>query len=78
MRTTLYIDDGLLRKIKKTATSEGQTFTAFTENALREALARRAAQKKTQPAKLNTFKGTGLLPGVDLNDSAALLEHMEP
>jgi hypothetical protein len=41
------------------------------------ALARRAAQKKTLPAELKTFKGTGLLPGIDLNDSAAMLEQIE-
>ena len=77
MRTTLYIDDALLKKTKEIAIAEGQSFTSFTEEALREAIARRASQKKIQPDALKTFKGQGLLPGVDLNDSANLLDAME-
>ena len=77
MRTTLYIETDLLRKAKKIATSEGQTFTAFAENALREAIARRAKQKKIQPAELKKFCGNGLMPGVDHHDSVALLAVME-
>jgi hypothetical protein len=37
----------------------------------------RAAEAKQTPVELTTFGGGGLLPGVDLDDSAGLLDLME-
>ena len=76
MRTTLNLDDQLLRQAKKLAAESGQTLTSLFEDALRERLARRgAAQRK--PVRLKTFGTGGVQPGIDLNDSAALLDAME-
>jgi hypothetical protein len=47
------------------------------EDALREALARRPARGRDRRTELPTFAGGRLLPGVDLDDNAALLELME-
>lgn len=55
----------------------GCTLTAVLEDALREALARRRAHVRTKPIRLKIVKGGGVRPGVDLDDSASLLDLME-
>ncbi len=77
MRTTVRLDDELLSEIRKVAVSRGMTLTAVLDEALREMLARRARTEAAEPPSLPIFKGRGLQPGVDLDDSAALLELME-
>ena len=77
MRTTVRLDEHLLAEAKKRAAESGRTLTAVLEDALREALARRAPRGKPARVRLKTFKGDGLRPGVDLDDSAALLDTME-
>jgi hypothetical protein len=72
MRTTVRLDENLLREAKGYAAATGRTLTAVIEDALREALARRHKCTERSRVRLRTFKGTGLQPGVDLDDSAAL------
>jgi len=76
MRTTVRLDPDLLTAAKKHAAASGSTLTALLEQALREALARRGTKAITRPLRLKTCKGSGLRAGVDLDDSAALLELM--
>ena len=76
MRTTVRLDDHLLASAKRRAADTGQTLTAVIENALRRDLAERRPEA-AEPVALPTFKGNGTLPGVDLHDSAALLDIME-
>ena len=76
MRTTIHLPDDLLAQAKRAALESGTTLTAVIEEALRERLARRG-NPVTSPVELTTFGGSGLRPGVDLDDSAALLELME-
>ncbi|MGQ0651940.1 MAG: YlcI/YnfO family protein [Betaproteobacteria bacterium] len=77
MRTTVRLDPHLLAAAKKRAAESGRTLTAVLEDALREALARRAPAARAKRLRLKTVKGGGPRRGVDLDDSAALLEHME-
>jgi hypothetical protein len=77
MRTTVRIDEGLLREAKLQAARRGTTLTAIIEDALRESLARQHHVQQREPVRLVTFGGQGLHPGVDLDDSAALLDLME-
>ncbi len=77
MRTTVRLDDDLLRAVKRYAAERQLTLTAVLEQALREMLALRQKLERRQPVRLPTFKGRGLQSGVDLNDSAALLNLME-
>lgn len=77
MRTTVRLDDELLAEVKKLAASRGMTLTAVLDEALREMLARRSREGPAVAPRLPTFAGRGLQPGVDLDDSAALLELME-
>ena len=77
MRTTIRLDDQLLKKTKQLAAKRGKTLTAVIEDALRETLARQKENDQREPVKLPVFQGQGLQAGVDLDDSAALLELME-
>lgn len=76
MRTTIHIDDHLFAEIKGIAADTGKTLAAVIQDALRESLSRRRATER--PAvDLPLFRGTGVMPGVDLNDSATLLDLMK-
>lgn len=77
MRTTIRLDDQLLKEAKTSAVSSGQTLTQFISDALRESLSRRARRPQRRRITLPTSGGGGLMPGVDISDSAALLDIME-
>lgn len=77
MRTTIRLDEELLAQVKQLAVRTGRTLTAVIEDALRRTLADVKRPKKHPPAKLPTFRGDGLQPGVDLDDTAALLSLMD-
>lgn len=77
MRTTIRIDNELLAEAKKLAAESRKSLTAVIEDALREILSRKKRQGQIKPLTLTTFKGKGIQPGVDLDDSAALLDLME-
>lgn len=77
MRTTIRIDDDLLAEAKRRALASGRTLTAFLEEALRRSLAPPPSAAHRGPVRLHTVAGEGLQAGVDLDDSAALLDRME-
>jgi len=64
-------------RLKKLAAESGTTLTALIQDALREALARRRRTPRTRRFELTTFGTGGLQAGVDLDDSAALLDLTE-
>ncbi|HEV2069727.1 MAG TPA: DUF6364 family protein [Acidimicrobiales bacterium] len=76
MRTTLNLDDELIRRAREVAARTGSTLTRMIEDALRQSLERRDSAA-VEPLDLPTVGGRGLQPGVDLDDSASLLELME-
>jgi Arc/MetJ family transcription regulator len=76
MRTTVRLDDHLLADAKKHAAESGKTLTYVLEQALRESLARRSVPGRSKPVRLKTVKGGGVRAGVDLDDSASLLDLM--
>ncbi|GJL53510.1 MAG: antitoxin VapB43 [Nitrospirales bacterium] len=71
------LNDQLLAEAKQHAAKTGCTLTALLEDALRTFLSMNKRSAKTARAKLPTFKGGGLRPGVDLDNSADLLDIME-
>ena len=77
MRTTIRVDDELLREAKMLAAATGRTLAAVVEDALREALSRRSSPRRGEPVRLRTSGGRGLMPGVDLDDSASLRDLMD-
>lgn len=78
IRTTVRLDDSLLRQAKQAAQERGETLTAIIEQGLRLMLAN--AQKRPSRKRLTlpvSRVGGGTLPGVDLSNSAAVLDRME-
>jgi hypothetical protein len=76
MRTTIRLDDDLLTRAKREALERGTTLTAVIEEALRRALAP-GVRATPDDVALPSFRGDGLQPGVDLDDSASLLDVMD-
>jgi hypothetical protein len=77
MRTTIRLDDHLLAEAKERAARQGVTLAAVIEQALRESFGRHQEHHPHRPVTLPTWGHGGLLPGVDLDDSASLLDLME-
>jgi hypothetical protein len=76
MRTTVDLPDELLAQIKRVALASKSTLTQVIQDAVKESLARR----KHRPAPrcdLPVFGESGLQPGVDLDDTSALLDVMD-
>ena len=78
MRTTIRLDDQLMRKAKQVAARTGRTLTAVIEDALRQSLSHSPSAAKPQPIRLIHTGVGGLRPGVDLDHTAELLDVMEP
>jgi hypothetical protein len=78
MRTTIYLPDELLVQAKKLAAESRTSVTALIEDALKERLARRKRSPRSLPVKLTTYGKGGPQPGVDLDDTSALHDLMEP
>lgn len=77
LRTTIRLDERLMEAAKREAARRGETFTALVEEGLRAVMSssREAPRKRiTLPV---SCAGGGTFPGVDLNDSADLLDRME-
>lgn len=77
MRTTVRLDDQLLKSAKRLAHDTGTSLTAVIEDALRQILSRRAVKQPRNRVRLTTVSGCGVHPGVVLDDSSALLDFME-
>jgi hypothetical protein len=77
MRTTIRMNDELLGTAKVAAAASGQTLTAFIEEAVRRQIMARADAGQEVPPRIPIFAGSGTRPGIDLDDSAALLDAME-
>jgi len=75
MRTTVKIDDALLVEAKTRAARSGRTLNEVVEDALREAFARRGGPGRR--VELPVFRSARVMPGVDLDDGAALLDLMD-
>ena len=77
MRTTIRLDSDLMRQLKQLAAETHRTLTAVIQDAVREVISRRKRPKSRSRVKLPTFPGWGLRPGINLDDSADLLDKME-
>jgi hypothetical protein len=77
MRTTITIDDQLLREAKAEAARSNRTLGEIVSDGLRSVLGHRGKPGRQPRTSLVTFKGSGVLPGIDLDDTADLLTRME-
>ena len=79
MRTTLNIDEALMRAARSAAARRGTTLTRVIEDALRrELIQTRTGSRVTFPTSAET--GTGglnLPPEIDLNDTSAVLDYLD-
>lgn len=78
VRTTLSLDDHLVREAKERAAAEGRTLTSLVEEGLRLALHSGAvAASPDERIILPTSGGDGAVPGVDLGDYDQLKDLVE-
>ncbi len=74
MRTTISIDQGLLRRAKSISAANGETLSALIEDALRERLERVAPDAKGDHRPLLVIhKEGGVHPGINLDKTSELL-----
>lgn len=76
MRTTVSIDDEVLRAARVQAAAEGKTLSELATEALRERIARRPRRARERYVPV-TFGEGGVRPGVDLTSNAALRDLMD-
>ncbi|MGH8937899.1 MAG: type II toxin-antitoxin system VapB family antitoxin [Actinomycetes bacterium] len=72
MRTTVNIDDGLLSEARQLAARTRRSLGDVVDDALRVLLVARHAPGRPDRVELPVFGGSGLRPGVDLEDKDGL------
>jgi hypothetical protein len=78
MRTTLSIDDQLLREAKQVALYRGCTLGEVVEQSLRLSLSTQLKRPGKDPfLPIKTYGEGGVQAGVDLSNSVDLLDRME-
>lgn len=77
MRTTVRLDENLLGDAKRHALETGRTLTDLIRDSLVATLERERGTASPRRVRLVTVKGEGVFPGVDLNSSVSVLEHMD-
>lgn len=78
MRTTISLDDDLLRRAKREAADRGTTLSGVIADALRADLERMQPQRPNEPFAMVTFFGEGgTHPDVDIDDNSALRDILD-
>jgi hypothetical protein len=78
MRTTVRLDDGLLDQARREAERRGTTLTALIEQGLRLAILPPRPARRDARIQLPVSRArSGLIAGIDLDDSSALLDRMD-
>ena len=78
MLTTIQLDEALLDQATKLAQSNGCDLSHLIEETLREKIAPKPPVARQAFFRLTNVGGQGVRPGIDLNNSTALLAQMEP
>ena len=74
-RTTVRLPDDLIRRAKRSAVARGLTLTALIEEGLRRVLDETSKPQGVRRVSLPVSSATGgVMPGIDINNSAALQE----
>ena len=74
-RTTVRLPQDLMARAKQKAAAEGRTLTSLIEDGLRAVVAESGKPEKRRRVVLPVSKATGgLMPGIDISNSAALQE----
>jgi hypothetical protein len=75
MRTTIRIDDEVRRRVKQVADRSDRTIGQVIEDAIQ--LAFRPASSDISTAELPVYRGSGVMPGVDLTSNRSVAEAMD-
>lgn len=76
MRTTLNIDDGVMRDLKRRAAETGRSLTSLIEEAIRSLLDRQTQPEPDYRLRWMIVEG-GARPGINLSDRDALIDLMD-
>jgi hypothetical protein len=68
MRTTVRLDEDLMRQVKEYAARHDRTITSVLEDSLRQLLERERRELGGPRVDIVVFNGDGLRPGIDLSD----------
>jgi ribbon-helix-helix CopG family protein len=78
MRTTVRLDEALMRQVKAEAARRGQTVTELIEKGLQLVLASGGGRTRRKRVVVPVSRATGgTHPGVDTDDSSALLDRLD-
>jgi hypothetical protein len=77
MQTTIQLDQTVLDQATRLAQENGCDLSQFIEETLRDRITPKPTVARQSLLRLTTVGGQGLRPGVDLDNSAALLTLME-
>jgi hypothetical protein len=77
MRTTITIDEHLLRQAKTAAAKSGKSLSDIISDALQELLLQRKTIVQAPQRPLPVFDSGGAMPGVDISNNAHLHEMMD-
>jgi len=77
MRITINLPDDLVPQAKKAALEADTTLAEIIANALREALLKGRRKQPRRKIKLTTYGEGGTFPGVNLDDTSAVLDLMD-
>lgn len=72
MRTTVTIEDDLLRQAKQRALERGTTLSDVVSEALRVALSERPRKSRPKIRLITAGHGSRLMPGVDFSNNASV------
>lgn len=75
--STVQLSDQLYREVEQFAARSQRSVQAVVEDALRTVLPRARQENANVPVELPTFGGSGLQPGVDLENRSALLDLLD-
>lgn len=77
MKIAIYLTKDLIQDAEKAAVEQHTTLSAFVGDAIRLALDRRRRARSGRKFKITTYGEGGVLPGVDLSNTSALLDIMD-
>lgn len=77
MRTTVRLEDALVRAAKVRAAEQGITLTQLIDESLRERLATRPPPDEGRAIQLPSYGTAGLRAAVDLDDNRAVRDLMD-
>jgi hypothetical protein len=77
VRVRVTIEDAVYQELKAAAAASGRTLAEIVDSTLREGLARTHAARNRPQIELPVSRGGRMRPGVDISNSAELLDIME-